>query len=455
MTPHGPGPAEDVSSAGPRPAPGPSRVLVVADSDSYVKYGAALAEQLPASWSVRIVVAAGNAVPSPRQLADAVAGTRFVGADVPVVGLGDLRRLLDGWRPDVVIAAARGYTVQATLSLVANTPQRPVLVSGIAGVSIPVLPYGLGFRRSVDVFVTHSHHELAESQRVSRRVGIPIRFELGTLPYLAAARAVRPEPRGRRRIVFAAQALVPSSRRDRQWLVEKLAETARQHPDVDVVVKVRARAGETQTHHEQVGYEELVSTLREEGRAPENLLVEDGPMRRHLEKASGFVTVSSTALLEAVAAGVPVLAIDDFGVGAAQINVVLEGSGVLAGAEELVAGRFRTPDPQWVHDNYFHHTADDTWADAVQGLLAVRAFEGLPPYRELPRSWMNSMREVWYREFAFRTGRTGWFAWAERRFLHAALTLNRGRWRLITALSGRPSPRERTVEPEPTRVPAP
>ncbi|RYJ07567.1 MAG: hypothetical protein EON52_00620 [Actinomycetales bacterium] len=303
--------------------------------------------------------------------------------------------------------------------------------------------------------MTHSHHELAESQRVSRRVNIPIRFELGTLPYLAPARAVRPDAHGRRRIVFAAQALVPSSRRDRQWLVEKLGETARQHPDVDVVVKVRARAGETQTHHEQVGYEELVSTLRDEGRAPENLLVEDGPMRRHLEKASGFVTVSSTALLEAVAAGVPVLALDDFGVGAAQINVVLEGSGVLAGAEELVAGRFRTPDPQWVHDNYFHDAADDTWADAVQGLLAVRAVEGLAPYRELPRSWMNSMREVWYREFAFRTGRTGWFAWAERRFLHAALTLNRGRWRVITALSGRPSPRQRTVDPEPTRVPAP
>lgn len=427
--------------AADRPRP---RVLVVTDSDSYVKYGAALAGQLPKDWGALLVVARSSALPSPRQLADALQGTRFEDDAVGVVGLRDLERLLQEWRPDVLLLAARGYTVQAAVSLVRNVPDRPVLVSGLAGIAVPVLPYGLGFRRSVDVFVMHSRRELREFAIASRRLSVPLGFELATMPFVervpvaAGADAMRGAPaeeEPRDRIVFAAQAQVPSGRRERAHLLDKLVETARAHPHLRVVVKVRAQDGEAQTHHEQVSYPELLEERRAAGEdLPPNLVVESGAMRAQLRRAVGLVTVSSTAVLEAIAADVPVIALDDFGVGAAQINLVLRGSGLLAGSDALVAGHFRRPDPSWLEDNYFHDPSHDTWAARVEELLVQRETLGLLPYREVPGSWMNRMRRLMYRHFAFAPEDPGLVRELERRFLVAAQWVNRRRWHLTRVL---------------------
>jgi capsule polysaccharide modification protein KpsS len=52
-----------------------------------------------------------------------------------------------------------------------------------------------------------------------------------------------------------------------------------------------------------------------------------GSMHDALRTARGFVTVSSTAALEAMAMDRPTLIISDFGVSAEMINLVFEGSG--------------------------------------------------------------------------------------------------------------------------------
>ncbi|WP_375000336.1 DUF6716 putative glycosyltransferase [Aeromicrobium sp. CTD01-1L150] len=418
------------------------RVLVLADTDSYVKWGAALADRFPDDWHVELLIARGAALPSPSQVADALAGTSHAGRAPRLIGLTDLRRRLEDETPDVLVLAARGWTVQAAVSVVRNAPTRPVIVTGLPGVGVPVLPYGLGFRRAADVFVVHSRRELREFRHASRRLGLPDRFELARLPYLQRLDLHRPRrtpaPPSAGPVVFAAQALVPSGRSERQWLVERLAAAARARPDREVVVKVRARAGEAQTHHEQVSYTELVETLPER---PVNLVVRTGPMHHHLDGASGFVTVSSTALLEAVAAGVPAVAVDDFGVGVSQINLSLRGSGLLGPADDVVEGRFRHADLAWCADNYFHPPAEDTWLERVCELVAQRAATGLPAYCELPGSWRNGFRHVLYRHFAFTNGsdRSGVAAAAERTVALSALWLNQRRSRLLRSLW--PSPR--------------
>lgn len=423
----------EIGDAPPEPVahPGasslPARVLVVADSDSYVKYGASLADRFSPSWSCRLVVAAGDAVPSERQYADGVAGTRLADSSLVTVDLAGLRAVLETWRPDVLVIAARGHTVRATIAQVDNVPTRPVIVSGIAGISIPVLPHGLQFRRGVDVFVVHSHREVEQYEQVAAGLGLSLRFELGTLPYLAAAPPIEP----RRRIVFAAQALVPATRRQRAWLVDRLVETARAHPERDVVIKVRAVGRETQTHAEQVPLGALLAEVED---VPSNLLVEAGPMREHLRRACGFVTVSSTAMLEAIAAGVPALALDDFGVGAAQINVVLQGSGLLGNAEDLIAGRFRHPDPAWLRRNYFHRPGDDTWLPAVEDLVVRRTVHGMPPLRSIPTGPLARARATFATELAFRTGTSGLMARVESAVVRSVVALNRWRSRLLTAV---------------------
>ena len=414
------------------------RVLVVTDSDSYVTWGAALAGQLPDDWTVRLVVLRGNAEPSARQVAEALVGTRFEGLDVERVGRAEVLRILLDDDPDVVVAAARGMAVEALGTLIASTGRRPVVVSGLAGISIPVLTPGLRYRRCADVFVLQSRRELREFAAVDDQH----RFELGTIPYLAETgphELDAGDPPVRDRIVFAAQAMVPAARRDRQWMLQRLVETAVALPELTVVVKVRARDGEPQTHVEQFPYEDLLVELVESGvRLPANLVVESGAMARHLQRAVGLATISSTALLEAVAAGVPCLAINDFGVGDRQINTVLVGSGLLGSTERLVAAQFRHPAPEWLDDNYLHDPADNTWVAAVEELLQRRASGLLPPLPTPSRSPWRRVRAAVLDRLSFVSPRDR-ASGLHRAFVLAGFWEHRRRW--AVRQDGRPADR--------------
>jgi hypothetical protein len=419
---------------------GGPRTLFVTDSDSYVKWGAALAGQVPEHWAVRLVVTHGNALPSDRQLAAALDGSRFAPGDAEVVGRADLVDLLSTWRPDVVVVAARGLTVATVVRLLPSGRRRPVVVSGLAGISIPVLSPGLRLRAGVDVFVVQSRRELREFAHAVAATGGGHRFELATIPFLATApghassaparsRAERDPVRDR--IVFAAQAIVPASRADRVWMLRRLVETARAHPDLLVVIKVRARGGEPQTHVEQFPYDGLIDDLIDAGEPiPSNLAIEDGSMAWHLGRAVGLATISSTALLEAVAAGVPCLALDDFGIGPRQINLVLVGSGLLAPADRLVAGDFRTPAPEWLEDNYLHDPAENTWIAAVEELLEQRDASGLPPLRNGARGSVQRARAAVFGRLAFVPApRRRPDVW-HRTFLAVGFWEHRRRWAL-------------------------
>lgn len=406
----------------------PTRLLVVADSDSYVKWGAATGHAAPQEWETRLVVARGDGEPTDRQVAEAVRGTRFAGRPVERVGATAIRRLLQDWEPDVVVASGRGWTVQALVSMLPRGRRRPVVVTGLAGISVPVLREGLYFRRDTDVFVVHSRRELREFQAAGAQAGVRAVFELGTLPFLLDARPGGADA-ARDRVVFAAQAVVPAQRDQRRRLVERLADAARARPDLRLVVKVRAQQGELQTHPELVPYDELLDELRAEGvDVPANLTLEGGAMSEHLTHAVGLVSVSSTAVLEALAHDVPALVLDDFGVGAEQINVVFEGSGLLGSTADLVAGDFRRPDPDWLDENYFHDPAQDTWLTRVERLLHERERGALTPLS--PGSALDRARSLYYRHMSFAPDPRSPRDRVAASVLRVGLSVNRLRWRL-------------------------
>ncbi|MDQ0576234.1 DUF6716 putative glycosyltransferase [Agromyces albus] len=261
------------------------------------------------------------------------------------------------------------------------------------------------YREQVDLIVLHSRREVREFTGNATELEVPVALGLATLPFLRTRTSVMTAAGGgsdsngtaessdtvyssgtsaqeRTDLVFAAQAKVPATREERVQLLGWLAAAARRRPARRVIVKVRARAGEAQTHAETFDFAELLAdpAVRDElgGTLPPNLLVLDGPMHEHLERAAVLVTVSSTAVLEAVAAGVPALLIDEFGVEPKLINTVFEGSGLFAGADAVIAGAGRHPDPDWLADNYFHDGEHDDWTDRLDDLVAARDDGQLP-----------------------------------------------------------------------------
>lgn len=383
-----------------------ARVLCFSDSDSFLKWGVHLVDAMPAHWSTRLIVIRGSATPSVRQIETAVEGTRFSAADVRIVSPAEAIETYRRVQPSVLVAAARGFSVITFVErmLKSSDAPRPVIVSGLPGISTPVLPKGIRYRRYSDLFLLQSKHEIREHEAWDWHGVRPRAFALSTLPFLSFGKPARihpltePEAEATRdEVVFAVQSKVPAAVDDRRRIIRGLARAAAAHPHLRFVIKVRALHDETQTHPEPHPYPALLAEERENGLdVPENLVVDSHSMRRHVARAVGVVTVSSTAILEAIDAGVPCLALSDFGVGPDQINTVFVGSGLFGSINELPALNFRHPRAEWLDDNYFHPDGDNTWLPQLEGLLAERAAGTLPDVAFLPNRGLNRFRRGLY-----------------------------------------------------------
>nr|WP_275955163.1 DUF6716 putative glycosyltransferase [Planomonospora venezuelensis] len=394
--------------------------MAVADSDSYLKWAACLLGDLPPGCTAELTVIRTPITPSPAQIHAAVAGgprprpdtvralpgtvagpepetvARAAG-DPPVLSARALRRAAERLRPDVVLLACTGPVVDILAAeVLAGLSPRPVFVSGLPGISVPATEKAWLFRSGCDLFVLHSGREVEEFSEVGRRLGGGGQVGLARLPFLhgdgrgggpAGPAAPGNGPAGglpaagpRNRVVFATQAKVPRRREERERILAALAELAGRRPDLDVVVKLRALDGERQTHNERHHYQRLWQELG----GDENVLrFAAGPMHEHLAHAAGFVTVSSTAALEAIAQSVPLLVLSDFGVSAEMINLVFEGSGVLGTLDDLSRGRFLAPDEDWCRANYFHAGSENDWSGRLVTLVGQARSGRLEPARSL------------------------------------------------------------------------
>lgn len=371
------------------------RVLGVVDSDSYTKWGASVLAAMPQDWDKRLVLLETPVGPSGRQLAAALDGSGFASTDVENVRLNSLVELVTATRPDVVLLSLRGPVATLVLRELIALTDRPVLVSGLPGISIPATKKAIRFRAQVDLFLLHSKREIREFAELARELKTPMAFGLGALPFLVRDALPRENATD---FVFAAQAKVPRDKPERLRMLGWLVRLAETHPLNTVVIKVRAESGEAQTHAERDGYADLLAGVTD---APTNLVVASGPMGKHLESAAGLVTVSSTAAIEAVGRGIPVIAINDFGVSAELINQVFERSDLLASSADLVAAKFHTVSEPWLDDNYFHDPADNNWVAQIEGLVEAHANGERLPRAPFRAAAGGALRLAWERRMAF------------------------------------------------------
>jgi hypothetical protein len=393
------------------------RVVAIADADSFVKWAASLVGSV-AGLRPHLLVVQTPLTASVAQQRTALAGTTLGPDDVTRIGFAETAAWLAGQRPDVVLLAGRGPFVRLMGRVIDSLEHRPVTVSGLPGMAIPAQRGALDYRRHTDLLVVHSHREVRAFEELGRRIGAQMPTALATLPFARRRqRMLRPErstvdavARGRggvavaerpaetapvrppaTDIVFAAQALVPVGREERAEIAAMLLRAAETEPARRVVVKLRSRPGESETHLEREPYRGLLPS-----RLPQNLVFSYDSMSTALETAAGLVTVSSTAAIEATAMGIPVIALDSFGVSKSLLNTVFVGSGLLGGRSEVVAGRFRHPHPDWLRDNYFHPEAESTWWERVEQLVALRR-SGALPARRVPAARGGVLHEAWHR----------------------------------------------------------
>jgi hypothetical protein len=354
------------------------RVLAIADTDSYLKWSVATLEALPNSWQSTQLIIKNPVMPSAGQI-------RAVSSrPVEVLPNAELVRRIRLECPDVVLLACTGPVV-ATLTVrwVFWGRTRPVLVTGLPGISVPASSRAVTSRAACDLFLLHSKREVAEFTEIGARCAPRLSFGLASLPFLPArtSEAVADAQLGPN-LVFAAQAKVPVERTHREQILLALADAE------SAVVKLRTWSEERQTHNETWSYPHIMDDLVAERRVSADAVTfVGGSMQEVLRSSRGLATVSSTAALEAMAMNRPTLIISDFDVSAEMINLVFEESGCLGTLDDLRTGRLRRADPQWLNANYFHPAEDNSWLELLHQLLAARAAGQLAP---LPR-WSGSL----------------------------------------------------------------
>ena len=145
--------------------------------------------------------------PSPEQIA--AAGTQPDRSPIPIAGRAEVLRRIRSERPDVVLLACTGPVVAAmTSAAVLRRRQRPVLLTGLPGISFPVRPRAIDARAGCDLLLLHSRRELAAFRQGVAERRSTLAVGLATLPFLAEASSVH--RRESQTTLFAAQAEVPT-----------------------------------------------------------------------------------------------------------------------------------------------------------------------------------------------------------------------------------------------------
>ncbi|MGY0069366.1 DUF6716 putative glycosyltransferase [Streptomyces sp. QTS137] len=340
------------------------RVAVLADSDTRWKWGSLTANRIaPENSDIRLdgYLLRGRATPTARQLEE-------VGVQADALHEVTAVQFLHAMREesyDLLVLALVGGGVQAMLHGLgrvwedararsedpAGRAKRPVVVTGYVGVVYEKLADGLLLRHGADLVLANSRQDADRFRAVYEGVGADAGSVTEVaLPFLGgAAYTGEPDPSAEQggrpyTVVFAAQPSVPDNRRDRTYLLNRLVEHARRHPEREVLLKLRSKPGEHTTHIEELPYQKLVQRLD----PPANLRLVYGHMGEVLDRTDLLVTMSSTAALESLHRRIPTVVLTDLGVREALGNHHFVGSGCLASWDQLDAGHRPVPDEEWV-----------------------------------------------------------------------------------------------------------
>lgn len=301
---------------------------------------------------------------------------------------------------DVVVLAIQGPLVRRfchdlfdVVELTGVAP--PVTITGWVGVIIEKIVAGYLERYPTDIVAVNSRSDLATFEKVARSLQLPTdNLVLSGLPLLSGNHREAPVDALIKTVMFADQPTVPQTREDRLYLYHRLLAYARAHPDRDIVLKPRHRIGEDTFHRMKFHPEALLSGVRR----PPNFSIDYTPISDRLANLDLMLTISSTAALEAVGAGVRTAFIADLDVREQLGNHIFLDSGLLRTFDQLENDDIGVPVKSWLED-YFFSTAGVRPAEKI----AERALElALRVKRHRPQAWNTALFASQHELFIYR-----------------------------------------------------
>jgi hypothetical protein len=251
---------------------------------------------------------------------------------------------------------------------------RPVIITGYIGLVLEKHVEGFLWRTGADIILVNNRIDeemfLSLSKRADLDTGSLLRCGLPLVEELLHRETHWPP----RKVLFASQPHFPGSKKERLYILRKLVDYKAKYPDCNVSVKLRTKPEVRSFHPEKYHYEELAKEVT--GGSELNFLY--GSLEEHLVNTDLLVTVSSTALCESIASGIPSGVITDFGFKESIGTHWFLGSGLEISFAELIAGKRPDPKPEWMGQflETFGETNQKILLKRVNSLLLRQARQG-------------------------------------------------------------------------------
>ncbi|WP_068088762.1 DUF6716 putative glycosyltransferase [Polycladidibacter stylochi] len=305
------------------------KVILIAAFDSQLKWCKKISDEFEnRNYQCRIIIPKIRSALSEKQIHDA--------------GFSDVERV--SWNEtvsiatnaDIVVTALSGPKVIEFLFKISDyynnrNELSPIIISGWVGVIFEKQIEGYLDRFACDIVVVNSVDDYNNFKEIAWRLNLPEEpLTLAGLPFLPSY-PLQGKEKPIQRVLFADQPTVPSMKKERLYLYDKLIAYAQAYPDREVILKPRHKKGEDTFHKMAFHPEDLIDTKR----IPKNFKIDYTPISEILHTVDLLITMSSTASLEAIASGCRVALPLDLGVNEKYGNHVFLNSGLLKSFSQI------------------------------------------------------------------------------------------------------------------------
>jgi glycosyltransferase involved in cell wall biosynthesis len=322
------------------------KILVFADADSRLKWAYNTALTATPAENIHIVVV--GKMPSDEQL-EVFGASKFDWFD----NFDAFKATIDVTAFTRVVCAATGSLLNRLIVHIHSVPDRPIIICGYEGLVYEKHIEGLLWRYGADIILVNSPSDYTLFSNTLKELGLD-----GSCLHCAgfarlAGNGEQVNYQDNNKIVFATQPSVPRSYQERVYLLNSLIAFAKQHPELEVIIKGRVRPGEGlgTPYHETYPYESIGSDIAKTTPPPRNIVFSYEGMDTVLRQSRALVSLSSTALLEAMAVGVPAVALNNLGVREAYGNHFFLGAGIFSSIDKLLAvDKVNMSESKWCRD---------------------------------------------------------------------------------------------------------
>lgn len=298
------------------------KILVVATYDSFLKVGINLAKRINhSSIEVAIQYVKKNQL-SVRQLVESGANNYRV-FDYKILNNSDFSEY------DIVIAALGNIASQKLITRLYSLNNRPLIITCFSGVIFGNAE-SISSRINSDILLVNNESDRNIAQSIASEYGL----ETTILNYGLINLDLNFERNNKsgKNIFFIDQVKIPELKIEREYVLEKLLELARNKPDYRIFLKTRLYENEITVHKEQYPYAHL---LRNKKNIPGNFSLYNDSIEVALHEMDACISFSSTSALEAIYYGIPTYIIKDLGISERFYNLPFIDSGLFVFLDEL------------------------------------------------------------------------------------------------------------------------